>query len=138
MTWERIALYSVTVITILSPFLMSVLPDRSCPHDSLCRGFSHFEGNAYVYQMIFAGSKADTEDDRSSTLQLYEDGKRLGPAHAGVREIVELGGGRFLYFQSGMKIGIFMSASDNSNPNTNGRIYTVKDPGALDPYKARK
>jgi hypothetical protein len=50
-----------------------------------------------------------------------------------MQDIIENGAGRFIYWQSSMTIKLIMSASDNSNPNTNG-TYTVRDPQAKDPY----
>ena len=57
---------------------------------------------------------------RRSTLVLYEDGARLGPAHAPHRHIRDVGRGA--YSQWG-RILIF-SSSDNTDPRTNGRRYS--------------
>ncbi len=135
MTRERVVLLVGIGIATVGPIVMFALPDSSCHGGTLCRQFNHVGGNAYVYASIFAGSKPDDSNGRNSTLELYEDGKPLGPAHRDVQEIVEVGEGRFLYWQSSMKIGLFMSTSDNSDPNNNGRVYTIRDPGALDPYR---
>ena len=56
----------------------------------------------------------------ASRLRLYEDGKELGPAHAVHVDIREKGLGRYSHW----KTGLFLSASDNSDPTTNGRKYT--------------
>jgi hypothetical protein len=60
------------------------------------------------------------EDDSRSPVVIYENGTRLGPAHSSFKDIDQLGEGRFAHWRSS---GIVFSASDNSDPNTNGRIY---------------
>ena len=66
---------------------------------------------------------ADQSDDESNTrrsrLMLYEDGIPLGFAHSEIYEVHTHGRGRFLH-QRG---SVYFSASDNSNPNENGRSY---------------
>lgn len=63
---------------------------------------------------------ADTVDNpRQSTVALYEDGKRLWPAHSTHGEIMNIGQGRYSHWNQ----SIVFSASDNSDPNTNGRLY---------------
>jgi hypothetical protein len=86
---------------------------------------------------MFSSSKPDDTSGRNSTVEVYEDGKRLGPAHSDVAAIAQYGGGRFLYWQSSMTIRLYISASDNSDPNTNGKNYTVFDPKASNPYQPR-
>jgi len=56
----------------------------------------------------------------ASTLRLLEDGKELGPAHAPHVEVREQGEGRYSHWVT----GIWFSASDNSDPRSNGRRYT--------------
>lgn len=74
---------------------------------------------------------ADSGDDpRRSPIELYEDGQRLGPAHSQRDEIEKLGRGRFSHWRKNGST-IYFSASDNSDPNTNGRSYwAVKPPPA--------
>lgn len=55
-----------------------------------------------------------------STMQLYEDGKPLGPAHSVHQDIRDYGKGRFSHWGT----TLYFSASDNTNPATNGRKYT--------------
>ena len=55
-----------------------------------------------------------------STLRLVEDGKELGPAHVPHVDIRAKGNGRFSHWNT----TIYFSASDNSDPRTNGRKYT--------------
>ena len=60
------------------------------------------------------------KDAPASTLRLFEDGKELGPAHVAHVEIREKGLGRYSHWGT----GLYISASDNSDPRTNGRKYT--------------
>lgn len=72
----------------------------------------------------------DTADDpRRSPVELYENGKRLGPAHASPDDISELGSGRFVHLRKNGAT-LYFSASDNTDPNTNGRAYWVVKPRA--------
>ena len=75
----------------------------------------------------------------NATIRLYEDGVLLGPAHASTLDIEAKGRGRYRYVQSAMGRELFFSASDNSDPDTNGRTYVVYDPQAAknDPYPRR-
>jgi hypothetical protein len=71
---------------------------------------------------LFEGSFRDSDD--LSKLELYENGRRLGPADSSVDDISTLGRGRFSYTKNN-GITIIWSSSDNSDPNTNGRAYWV-------------
>ena len=64
---------------------------------------------------------------QQSTLQLYEDGKELGPAHSLHDDIRNTGGGRFSHWGNGLGDGyIIFSTSDNTDPRINGRTYSVQ------------
>ena len=62
------------------------------------------------------------KDGPPSTLQLFEDGKELGPAHVLHADIRTAGQGRFSHWIT----ALYLSTSDNSDPRTNGRTYTWK------------
>jgi hypothetical protein len=51
---------------------------------------------------------------------IYENNVRLGPAHNSYEIIRDYGTGRFTFWRSS---GFVFTASDNSDPNTNGRSY---------------
>lgn len=69
------------------------------------------------YSLETAGdSSADT---KASTLRLFENGVELTLAHAAHQDIRTLGKGRFSHWGT----ALYFSASDNSNPLTNGRTY---------------
>ena len=59
-----------------------------------------------------------------SAIRLLEDGQHLGPAIANHAEIRKLGEGRYSHWGS----VVFFATSDNSDPNTNGRVYSVVPP----------
>lgn len=61
-----------------------------------------------------------------SRLVLLEDGKQLGPGHSGHRDIEDLGKGRYSHWSddTGFEY-LYFSTSDNSDPRTNDRVYSV-------------
>lgn len=65
----------------------------------------------------------------AAEFELYEDESRLGPARSRHDEIRELGQGRYSIWSP----LLYLSTSDDTNPSTNGRTYTLRrivhDPG---------
>lgn len=57
----------------------------------------------------------------SSSLLLFEDGHLLGPAHVSHDEIRAQGTGRYSHWLS----KLYFSTSDDTDPNLNGRTYTI-------------
>jgi hypothetical protein len=77
-------------------------------------------GYCYWLQFDF-GTPADNDTlTAQSLLQVYEDGKPLGPAHTIHDDIRYKGLGVFSHWKTFLRF----SASDNTNPLTNGRVYT--------------
>lgn len=71
--------------------------------------------------------------ESASSLALFEDDRPLGPAHVSHDELRASGGGRFSHWGP----RLYFSASDNSDPRSNGRRYTVKETrGSLFPLSA--
>jgi hypothetical protein len=64
-----------------------------------------------------------SDRDSASALRLFEDGRELGPAHASHSDIRQHGGGRYSHWGD----QLYFSASDNSDPRTNGRRYSVRE-----------
>lgn len=87
---------------------------------------------------LLVSTPADTHDARHrSTAVLFEDGVALGPPHALHDDIRTLGGGRFSLWMSDASpqggpyaAHLYFSASDNSDPRTNGRRYELEVDGA--------
>ena len=61
--------------------------------------------------------------ESSSSLLLFEDGRPLGPAHAPHDEMRALGSGRYSHWGP----LLYFSTSDNSDPRSNNRRYTVRE-----------
>jgi hypothetical protein len=106
-------------------------------------GWRPMEQDGYHYLMALTGTLAPTQmrpelgfcytcqlgplylgdgvkDAPPSTLTLFEDGKEMGPAHAGHVDIREKGEGRFSHWNT----TLYLAASDNTDPRSNGRKYT--------------
>ena len=82
--------------------------------------FHHNGGAAYALAAPQIEYQADNgEEPRRSKVMLYEDGRMLGLAHAMHDHIVRFGKGRFSHYGA----NLYFSASDNSDPNQNGRVY---------------
>jgi hypothetical protein len=83
-------------------------------------------GFAFVMRLPDLDWLADSgERWRHPAIALLEDGKPLGPAHSGHQDIADHGHGRFSHWQG---IGLIFSSSDNTDPNFNGRAYTIERP----------
>ena len=79
-------------------------------------------GYGYYLVQDFYTASDNMNDMNKSTLKIFENGAELQPAHSLHADIRSLGGGRFSHWDN----GLYFSASDNSNPKTNGKIYTYK------------
>ena len=64
-----------------------------------------------------------SDKEAASNLMLLEDGCPLGPAHASHEDIRRYGGGRYSHWDA----VVYFSTSDNSDPRTNGRSYSVAE-----------
>ena len=92
--------------------------------------FLHDGGEAWVSKIYavprlldFAGVPDTDDAPKASRLILLEDGEALGPAHglhASIRAV-----GRGLYSFWGEQPTLHFSTSDNTDPNTNGRRYSL-------------
>ena len=77
----------------------------------------------YAYKInVTLGTPGDSpENPKVSTVRVYENGVELGAAHSTHADIRKIGKGKFSHWLTG---SIYISASDNSNPKTNGKKYT--------------
>src|SRR5262245_909427 len=92
--------------------------------------FQFQTGNAYLVQLrtnFFFFYPDSSAHPTTSTLQIFEDGRRLGPAHALHSEIASLGLGRYSHWTD----YLLFSSSDNTDPRSNGRLYSVGQPPPL-------
>jgi hypothetical protein len=100
----------------------------SCPQGkatALARPFNKISGFSYVTELSQLESVADlSETPRRSNLLVCENNNLLGPMHTGHAEIAKDGHGRYSHWSK----NLIFSASDNTDPNTNGRTYSVVQP----------
>jgi pectate lyase len=84
----------------------------------------------YSYQISQTIANGDNSSSpTTSILKLYENGVELGPAHAVHDDIRKIGKGRFSHWGT----TLLFSASDNTDPRTNGRTYTYSMGGTTIP-----
>jgi pectate lyase len=76
----------------------------------------------YCYKLGYPLSVSgdSNESPTVSKLRLFENGVELKPAHSVHQDIRNSGKGRFSHWGT----ALYFSASDNTNPGTNGRKYT--------------
>ncbi|CAN5249802.1 hypothetical protein BH09PSE2_BH09PSE2_02210 [soil metagenome] len=105
--------------------------DRSHGRLPLPRPFTFMDGHAYrtCPGKAFTSRSDNSVTPRVSRLVLYEDGVRLGPRHSAFAVIAGDGAGCYSHFLDQLDF----SASDNSDPNTNGRDYSfaVEEPSPV-------
>jgi SAM-dependent methyltransferase len=90
----------------------------------LQRPFSRVAGHSWRAELpagMFPDSD-DVSDPNRSCLALREDGADLGPPHTAHQIIEQQGHGQFSHWAGEFRF----AASDNSDPNTNGRTYEVR------------
>jgi len=93
-------------------------------------GFLHVEGFSYraLTPLLLRYADNDPGNQRSPII-LYENLTPLGPPHSAHPDIQEIGRGRYSHWNDNPKSGwrtirgVLFSASDNSDPRTNGRHY---------------
>lgn len=89
---------------------------------TLARPFVKNGGLSYFKDLPQLDTPGDTVEAPSrSTLMACEDNSPLGPMHVSHADIAKNGQGRYSHWGN----SIVFSTSDNSDPNTNGRTYTV-------------
>jgi hypothetical protein len=123
-----ILLLTVSVVTV---WLLLELRLQIVQHSLPAARIMPDKGNAYIVKIARAGLPyiteiaADAGDaPRASSLELYEDGKLLGPPHWSRDNVRDAGRGTF----SHRRRGLYFSTSDNSSPLTNGRRYEIRSP----------
>lgn len=84
----------------------------------VARTFEHDEGHAWWATDLLVSN----ESDGTSGLMLLEDGKPLSAPQSMHADVRTLGKGRFSHWGN----QILFSASDNSDPNKNGRTYVAR------------
>lgn len=101
---------------------MSLSMDDSTDRYALLPPFEHRAGLAWVAHLSDVKWSSDSsEDKRCSQLRLWENEAQLGPRHAFHHVIENEGAGRYSHWNG----GLIFSTGDGSDPNINGRRYTV-------------
>lgn len=81
-------------------------------------------GYRYYIAQNFGTTPDNATNPTVSTLRVFENGVEINPAHSAHSDIANMGGGRYSHWSDGTTTLLYFSASDNSNPKTNGRVYT--------------
>jgi hypothetical protein len=90
--------------------------------EALTKPFAPVGGHAFTADLPDYVQQADDMDDpRRSRLMLYEDGIPIGFAHQTHADVKAHGGGRYSHWRK----QLMFSATDNTDPNSNGRQYQV-------------
>lgn len=84
----------------------------------------HDNGYAYYVAQNFGTPADNNKYPTRSKLRIYENGVELTPPHSKHRDIQNIGQGRYSHWADGGFVALYFSASDNTNPKTNGRVYT--------------
>ena len=83
----------------------------------------HGEFGVTSYQLrsiqSFQNATDSVDRKKRSPVLLYENNRLLGPGHSSLDQVAQLGRGRYLH----SSLGFVFSASDNTDPNVNGRRY---------------
>lgn len=111
-------------ILLLGLLVTDRAPAQAPAHVELQPPFHHAGGQAWWASQPVAW-RGDSAESNSSRLVLTEDGRPLGPAHALHDDVRERGGGAYSHWGE----ALLFSASDGSDPNTNGRRYEAAWPG---------
>ncbi len=106
-------------------------------HDTRAK---HQSGHSYSFQLHspppFTWTAPNRDDDSfSSSARVYEDDQRLGRITSNQQIVGETGHGNYTHWLAadGRNSIIFLSASDNTNPQTNNRSYRVDSQLSLTP-----
>jgi len=81
---------------------------------------ANLETGQWAHELTRLGD--NNENQRQSPAILLEDGRPIGPAHASHSDVRNRGRGSFSHWSS----ALYFSASDNTDPNENGRTYTLR------------
>jgi hypothetical protein len=91
----------------------------------LKRPFKKEGSHAFVTTLSEFKHPGDTiEEKQRSRLVLCEDGQAIGTPHSEHDDVRTSGGGRYSHWID----SLYFSTPDNSDPNANGRMYTVVVP----------
>jgi hypothetical protein len=86
---------------------------------ALAPPFQKESGNAWIVPTLI--------NPATRKLRVFEDGKELGPGDSMHADIRATGKGAYSHWDTKTSgFAVYFSTSDNSDPNTNGRAYTLR------------
>jgi hypothetical protein len=128
--WLGVALTSLGLLLALAAALVSTGQLRAgWQRLPIGEGLIHEIGFAYQAPL---GTDRLTSHLHPSAAVILENGRELGPGNAQHGDIRTSGAGRFSFWGD----WVYLSASDNSDPRVNGRVYVAYGPGPATPYVA--
>jgi hypothetical protein len=112
----------------LAPMALAVHGVRES-HLISATSMTHVDGASYrasispsPFAPVLVAASDDPNHPQRSSSRLFEGGRGLGPAHAARIGVATVGKGRFSHWTT----AVYFSASDNSDPRTNGRVYRLE------------
>jgi FkbM family methyltransferase len=84
-------------------------------------GFRKERGRCWYYRLPATFPSGDSNATGEASTLVLENQRALGPGHAAHDDIRVKGGGLYSHWGS----SLYLSTTDDSDPNTNGRVYTV-------------
>lgn len=114
-------LFATVLLHFFSPVYEGPLP---APSEQQQHAYiSELSRNIYWRNPVWTLESGDASSSkRQSDLQVFENGIPLGPAHSQHDAVRLVGGGAYSHWGG----ALYFSSSDNSDPRTNGRDYTIK------------
>ena len=103
---------------------MTQVPSQEVTVPILAKHIDAEDGHCWMTVLPELGSGDTAADPGASQAQLFENGAPLGPAHASHADIRARGGGLFSHWGD----VLYFSTSDNADPRTGGREYTIRGP----------
>ncbi len=117
--------YKKTVTVTGSKHLQSESGEQILiPAEQIKQADPAYGPHCYLFQDLIlraCGQFDNNSNPKVSKLMLYEDGRPLGPAHSYHTNIGNTGKGQFSHWDN----YLLFSSSDNSDPRTNGRKYSL-------------
>jgi hypothetical protein len=121
-------------ISYVPPIISKIEPTVAGTKSLLRRPFVRFLNSDFgviAQDKSFVGLADSVDNNERSPIEIYEDDKRLEPAHSTHADVAKIGYGRFSHWRNDGAIFAF-SSSDNSDPQTNGRAYWAVRPDIPD------
>ena len=96
---------------------------ETSPEIKLELPFQHIGGYAWAYDLPTQIQSASNEENPArSRLMLYEDMVPMGFANVPLSHIESYGNSRYTHWND----NLYFSATDNTDPNQNGRVYSIR------------